>query len=133
MRVVCVLLGACPLIPHCEPDDVLEARGARSGGPARDGTRPTQVNMRSQPQGAPLQSFVGEPNTEDGLQLSLHLVHLVGGGHMQCVKKHSCHGHIPAGPSKVWMRHPVMVHGGGDGPGPSLGLGEVNGCGSLCP
>jgi hypothetical protein len=44
-----------------------------------------------------------------------------------------CHysNHIMAGPSKGWAPWPLVVDGGGDGPSPSSGLDEVDGCGPL--
>jgi hypothetical protein len=70
---------------------------------------------------------------EDVPQLMVHPVHPIGGGHMQSVEEHHCHGHVLDSPGKSWTRHPLMVDGHSDGPGTSSSLGEVNSCGQLHP
>jgi hypothetical protein len=63
----------------------------------------------------------------------VHLAHPIGGGHGQSVQKRRYHGHVLAGPGEGWTQHPHVVDGGGDRPGPRLGIGEVDGCGSFRP
>jgi hypothetical protein len=63
----------------------------------------------------------------------VHAVHPVGGGRRQIVQERHCRGHVLAGHGEGWAWWRLAVDGGGNGPSPSLGLGEVDGCGSLHP
>jgi hypothetical protein len=63
--------------------------------------------------------------------LAVHLVHPTGEEHGQTIQELHCCSHVLAGPGEVWMRRPLIIDGGSEGPGSSLGLGEVDGCGPL--
>jgi hypothetical protein len=62
----------------------------------------------------------------------VHLMDPIGGGRGQSVQERYSCSHVLAGMDKGWTRHPFVVDGGGDGLGPSLGLGEVDGGSSFC-
>jgi hypothetical protein len=63
----------------------------------------------------------------------VHLVDPVNGGHRQSVQERRDLSHVLAGPGKGWTWHPFEVDGGGNGPGPSSGFGEVDDGGSFHP
>jgi hypothetical protein len=64
-------------------------------------------------------------DAEDVFQLTVHLVHPVGGGCVQFVPK--CNrGHVLASPNRDGARRPLTVYGVGDVACPSLGVGHIN-------
>jgi hypothetical protein len=63
--------------------------------------------------------------------MMVHLVHPVGKGNVQCVQEHRHSSHILVGPGEGQVWWPLAIDGGDDGPGPSSGHGEVDGCGPL--
>jgi hypothetical protein len=70
---------------------------------------------------------------EDVLQLVVHLADPVGRGRGQSIQERIGHDQVLADPNKGWRRCTFMVDGGGSDSGPSSGLGEVDGGGSLRP